>query len=992
MSTPLPVPSKAAIRALRGLALGTSCALGLIVEDRRRRISTLRTAVHNMKKIKSARQYHGAAETTAQTVDDAVILSGTELHWHCRQDPPRTAQVQPLVQAPPSSNTSRKRRLRESLDEADTLAIPGSVAQPSHELPSPSEPVERSTDSLGKSNPQIPGLRPPSQLPGNRDSGGWVRSPTILSRPRLAKKITEILSLPVSDISELLDRDGTALVAYTDSFLAECQVKAAFNKLDSGWHNVSAALCKHCLLKGRSDDAQKILAAVVRAGPLDEEVFYAHDPISVIESILPAPDTDRRDLVSASLQLATRLFLAKFNEKPGTHSEEILELGKTLISRLLHFNHPQFVHQVYWRVLGQLEQPELFTAWFIKALFDYRDCKSVIKYFKLNFSKMSPNLTCFNGVMHLVVESVEEMRGAQVDQVLRALVRLCDATGLRPMFTWINRLLQAHWDRYKDLSKSKELFGETLSIGLLDRVNQPEQVYQIMVKLSVLAGDYSTARHFYQETMMLAPHMSVDIWLNGYMALAKAKTGDWAGVMSDFKSMKPHRMAQDKAYAQTFVAVLKVFVEGHPVSDVEDFIKLYTQEMDVRMHRYIVTLVANKYGELRDPESFINWLRYCSSEGFALDPAFSNAILRNCRLKWKFPFQQLRLLFSAMRRLEPKCVDTVTERMMHNAALEDGNYSGANTRQRIGLLKVALSKLPYHSRSANERDVLHAMTEELVHGHAAKAVSIYKRAVRFGMPWCPRCFRVAVQASLQQKGDNYNKAIKLIGDTHQHGHDVSAAVAVYIKAQLKEFRGPFEEVMLHLRNLITSFESLGMLIDTSILTHTAIIAAQFGQFEHAISLCRLAMEKSGTQNPCFSGQSLRALLMVYWQQLDIQGLKWVVESLPSSRLAADRKAFQLLLSTKNHMKKWKQSARVATATEILQHGIDEMKQRRAAQIAAGSMIYNETLRIMGDAAADLERDGHEEGDVKRHESPTEEHSRRVLLPDLGRRVSAQACA
>src|SRR5262245_43240543 len=73
MSPPLPVPSKAAIRALRGLALGTSCAIGVIVEDRSRRITTLRTAINNKEKIKAARQYHGALEHVPLQLEEAVL-------------------------------------------------------------------------------------------------------------------------------------------------------------------------------------------------------------------------------------------------------------------------------------------------------------------------------------------------------------------------------------------------------------------------------------------------------------------------------------------------------------------------------------------------------------------------------------------------------------------------------------------------------------------------------------------------------------------------------------------------------------------------------------------------------------------------------------------------------------------------------------------------------------------------------------------------------
>jgi tetratricopeptide (TPR) repeat protein len=959
MSPPLPVPSKAAIHALRGLALGTSCAIGLIVEDRRRRISTLRTAINNKKKLRSSRTYHGAAEAAAHAVDDPVILSRDELHWHYRHDRPGASQDRL------ATNASATRRARDDQDGSNNSTALVSTVEHSAEQRQPPHPIETLLYSRENPSPQMPSLRSIVELPMGRDSGGWVRSPVLQSKTKPGRKIAELVTLSTSSINELIAKDQAAFSIYLADLIADCETKTSFSKPDDGWFYVSAIFCKHCQSQGKWPEAQRILTAVVRMGPLDEDRFYAYDPIQILESILPTPETDRRDLMEARLQLAIKLFLAKFKEKPRSHAGEVLDFGKTLIGRLLHFNRPRLVHQVYWRVLGQLEQPEAFTAWFIQTMFDYHDHKSVVKYFRLNFSKMSPDLSCLNTVVDLVLQSVEAMRGAQVDPALHALAKLCKDTGLRPKAGWLIRLVEVHWSRYKDLGKSKEFFDEMLSTGLVANLTEPEQLYQIMVKLSVLADDLPAAQQFYQKTITLAPHMAKDIWLNGYMTLAKAKRGLWDEVLEDFSEMKPRRNNQGRAYDQTFTAVLKVYIQDHPISDVEKFIKLYTNEMGVRLHRYMVTLVANKYGQLHDAEGFMQWLGYCNSAGFALDPAFCNAILRNCRLKWKFPFQQLRKLFATMQKLEPTCVDAVTERIMHNAAMEDGYYTGKNIRQRVRLLGVSLSKLPYHSKSANERDVLHAMTEELVRGRPVKAMVIYRRALRFGMPWCPRCFRVAVTASLKQNGDNFDKTIKLIGDAHQNGHDVTSTVAIFLKAQITKFRGSFDEVMLNLKTLVIHFETLGMLVDSSVLTHVAIVCAQFGQFDKAINLCKLAMEQNGTDNPCFSRQSLRALLMAYWQKLDVSGMRWLMESLLSSPLASDKRAFELLISTRTHMKKWKHSHRVLEITQILQEGMEEIKQQRWAQIDAGAKIYNETLRIMGNAAAELQHEDRDEVDPRK---------------------------
>ncbi|ORY65493.1 uncharacterized protein BCR38DRAFT_432944 [Pseudomassariella vexata] len=955
MSPPLPVPSKAAIHALRGIALGTSCAIGLIVEDRRRRMSTLRTAIHNKRRLKSSRAYHGAAEAVAIRTDDAGILSGDELQWHC----------QPPVETP---RNSRSRTCEESQcqvlqsfqpaqEPTAADAIPVSMAGQRADLP-PSIPG-------GHTPPPDPRIAsklairaaPAPHIP--RDSRGWAHSFGIDDQSPGKDRAPQRLSNLQVGIAKFLDKDDASLDIAVTAFLREVQMETVFADLGRGWLELSTALCKKCQATGRWREAHKILVAVVRSRTLSESQFYAHDPIPIMDWALS--EVDIKDKMSSleRLRWVLPLFTATFKEKPQAHAEEVERLGRTIIPLLFAFNQPKQTHSVFWRAFSQIKDPTAFTAWFINALFEYKDHKSVVKYFRLNFSKMAPDDQCFERIAEMVVQSVEELRGGQVNNVVRALAAMSDPPNPRPLKAgWLMRMSQAHWSRYKDPLQSMDLFHQYKCLGLLDRIDNPEYVYKVIVQLAVLAGHNSMAQDVQEEILKKFPHMAKDVGLNGYLALLKAKLGDWDGVRADFANMEHKTEGQQETYDHTFVTVLKVFSEDHPLAEVEQFIHYYTNVMGVQLNRYMVTLVANKYGECHDTDGFIEWLQNCSSKGFALDSSFCNAVLNNCRKRWKFSFRKLRQLFFEMRTLEPACVDGVTRNIMRSAALEDRNYANT-TRRRLSTLKIPSNKLPYAFRSARERDVFNAMNEELICGHPDRAMLIYRRALRYGMPWCPRCFRVAIASVLKQRGDNLGVAMKLIHNTHQKGHDVSAAVAVFIKTQIDGFRGSFEEILLHLKTTITRFESVGVIIDSSVLTHAAIACVKFGHHAKAISLCKLAMERSGTTNPCFSRQSLRALIMAYAQNLDLEGMRWLIESLPSSPLAAERSTLRLLKGTKRQLKRWMLSPLVINITQLVQDGIDGTKHWRGIQVDEGCMIYEETLRIMGEAAACMERNGEE---------------------------------
>ncbi|KAK6852554.1 hypothetical protein PG995_011105 [Apiospora arundinis] len=953
MSPPLPVPSKAAIHALRGLALGTSCAIGLIVDDRRRRISTLRTAVENKKKIKSSRLYHGTAEAVALPTDDPILLHGDELHWHCRPDQPLSLEERRLD---PGSGSAEKPPRQSS-----PQPLSGSEAtEPQRTSPTRSTSRQGSIRDAGSTRYSVealqrfPPLRTYPDVSVHRDSGGWVHR-SVHQTEELPKADP---TLVINGILESLEKNDDTLDGIIGDFRRGVTSKTLFAQLGDRWCDLSVALCKHCQEIGRWDDAQKVLAASIASGRLSVNQYWAHNPVLIIESTLPSADlaTDRSKRATAleSLRLSMQLFTPHFDENVSMFSPELAPLGKSMIERMLAFNQPQYIRQIYGRVLPQLKDATEFTAMTISALFEYGDHKSVLQLFRVNFSKCRPDQQCFNNIAEMVIKSVEEMRGARAGATVQTLGKLCRTTAQPLKTAWLMRILQAHWGRHNDLKKSQVLFEQMLSEGLLDQTAYPQYVYKVMAEFSVMSGDVAAARHYRAEAMMMAPAMAEDVGLMGYFALAKAQAGDWDGVLGDFSKMMPHRETQKQAYEQSFIRILKVFAQDHPIAEVEQFVQHFLQEMQMQLHPYMVSLVANSYGEFHDAPGLIRWLQFCSSSGFALSPNFVNGVLRNCRLKWKYPFRQLRRLFSEMRKLQGSCVDDVTQNMMHNAALMDGNYNGKPARQRVRSLMLSLSRKPYFARSANNRQVFASMQEELQGGRPSMAVYIYKRALQYGMAWCPHCFRIAVIASLKQKTNNFAKTMQLITNASQKGHDVSTAVGLYLKAQLDDFRGAFEQIMERLKTMVVHFESAGILIQPSVLTHAAIIAAKSGRDAHAVSLCKVAMQKKGTTNPCFTSQSMRALLMAYYHLLDVEGLQWVVGSLSSSPCSADIRALSLLKEIRRHMRKWEASDRVTSMRDILEAGIDGIKNRRVVQIREGAKIQKECLSIMSDALAKLE--------------------------------------
>ncbi|XXG94441.1 hypothetical protein Hte_000698 [Hypoxylon texense] len=948
MPPPLPIPSKAAIHALRGIALGTSCAIGVIVEDRRRRISTLKTAVSNKEKLRSAKQFHGMANPAALQLDDAIFV-GDELHWHQLEDGYKTSNEYPLAGRRRRRNSTQYACLEaeaaapfEPEDTPESSSPPTTTAEPQSSSP---QYTRRNTA------PSLNDLRRPPTFPQTRINSvvtdpyessqkGKTTTPEQHSKTagQLAQSITRILN----------GMDEERLSWALNRFLELSQRHYSSKHFDDEWIAVSAQLSKECQEKGKWEDASEVLSVTVDAGPLDEHQFYAHEPIPIIEFWLRQVDESGR-CPDEAIAAASHLFLARFKEKPTMYPADIERIGRQLIALNLQANNSSVVHNIYWRVLSHGENSVDFTGSAIQELSKYGDYKNAVRYFLLNFSKMSPGHGCYNQTIDCVISSVEGLKGWKANQVLRALGQMKSPGKGQLRSRWLMKLLQAYWHRDQDFPGSVAFFGEISSMGLLDKIGHPMGVYRTMVEISVKAGREDMVRSYHDELILKYPDMAGDVALKGFVALALAKAGDWDSVLDAFTEMKALRCGQEAEYDNAFVMVLKVFAETHPVSEVRDFVSKYSSVLGVRMHPYIVTLVANKYGECRDMAGFMSWLAYCSREGLALNSSLCNAVLHNCRTKWGLSYPELQLLYSKIRELDPTLINDVTRRIMSQAALSVGKSTG---ERKIKI--VAVNRLAYTGRTTNRRDVYEAMNQEMNSGRPALAIQIYKRALQSRMPSCRYCLRLAVMAALKNTNSGSNLAMTLIRNAHQRGGDVNLAVSAFIRSQLDTIQATPNDALILIRNIISRFEAMHVIIDSAVLTHIALICTKFRHHERAIAMCKLGADRSSSKNLCFSRQSIRVLLTAYTQLLDTEGMKKLIDDLLVSEYSADRPVLLYLKSARRTVQKYGNNARANALLNTIRHGIEVVGSRRAESRAEGEMISQETLRIMQDALADMQ--------------------------------------
>ncbi|KAI1425423.1 hypothetical protein F5Y12DRAFT_747438 [Xylaria sp. FL1777] len=941
MSPPLPLPSKAAIRALRSIALGSSCAIGVIVEERRQRISTLKTAVANKERLQSSRQYRrNPLEQIEQLLDDATP-AGPSLQRH-------EIEASELRKQLNAETRGTENAILEDIESQ--VALQEDTSQKNVPMLQPSS--SQSTPPRLAASRQPPSFAT-SQLPtplAVQLKSNSLPSRTIeFSQPELSVAVQKSQNALMVSIETLLENADQDSLGRAVKLLVSSSTSIASSPRRESWLSLSLRVSRKCQESDRWEDAGQILTTLLSLGlgPLSLVEYFAYNPLSIIEFYLRRPNPDT-PCSTENVTLAANLYLAFVKETTEGSNRHMERIGRLLVLEALSSQLFILARHVYWRLLSWATTPVDCASFAIHTFFRNGDHKTVLRIFLLHFSRMKCKIEYFEPTIDRVMKSVEALQGLKAESILTAFAQMeCPGDG-KVRSRWIMQLLRAHWSRHGNLYETKQLFDKAVSLGLLDKINHPEAVYRSLIEIAVKAGDANMAHSYADKVIHDYPYMKDEIALK--LAVLKAQAGDWDGVLATFKQVQRSELARPIAYDDAFTLVLKVFAESHSANKTEDFVMVFVRDMGVEFHRHIVTIVAKKYGQAHDMDGFMAWLSLCARKGFALDPGFCNSVLYNCRAKWKVAFPELRKIYAKFKALNPDFADEVTPRIMSQAAQHAG----------IGLVHlrpgkiITVNKTAYIGRSTNKREIYEAMNQALMDDRPRAAVHIYKRAMQFGMPFSSHCLRLAVLASLRTKSAGSGPALSMIRDAHAQGHDVGLAISTFIKRQIDAFHGSPEDVITHMRNVISRFESSQIAIAPAVLTHVAAICVKIGQHEKAISLCHLARDRSGSSHLCFSAQSFTALATAYAHLFDIRGMTSLINSMCESQFSADKALLAHLESIRRLVNKRDESNAKTALLDVIERGIQYMTRTRAAARTQGKLISRETLEIVGRALLDLE--------------------------------------
>jgi hypothetical protein len=990
----LPVPSKAALTALRGLVVGTSCTLALIAEDRRRKINQAMRAVENGERIKSNRKYplsylmmgegDGGVEGLGLDLGQGLGLGMSGL-------PPPTTRLS-LRPLEVDNGRTHRREIMEGY--GDGVVEHGGEELGRRDASSSSRPaIERLDEAADASRDPEPDhnksplVRPiapvlPKLPHGLKTGPSWMQSNVETVKVYSFPTVPEI----IARIHEACDtRDHLQLSVAFRTVLNAMEHKTAPGNLDKPWMEATGRLCQACREEGRLDDAVILLSKMIARGPMEETSYFAYGPLALIEEVLARAERNHKpgsQEFAAYLELAVSLFIPKFVVRPTRAIPPAYRLGRRLLELCYSSRVPKL-----WTLFRRCQviagdKAKELVAWMIDKLYKMHDHRSAVRIFLIDFVESSPTEAELKAIADCVVDSVAIWGHFRADDVLKTMLKICKSSGKSTKLDprWVIRLLTSRWKRTRSLEKVEAMFQELHTPTLRDSVYRHEHVYRIMIELALESGDKAKAESYFQLAVAQNPALASDVRLLGVFVRYDAAAHNWEAVHARFEEMNRNGRPRSKAYGPVFVPVLKAYAETHTVRETEVYLRSYIEDFGLPLCSYMVTLMSKQYGVIRDLDSLIAWLEYCSNSGqFKVDAAFTNSILARARLQWKFPFQDLRTLYRKLKALNPDFVDKHTEQIMMNAALSDSKYGGRLAKGRLLSLRMKRTGVPAKCMLEKGEDVALAMKEALTLNSPRRALRIYRRGVHNNVPFSQYALRLAIKAQMALSPNDFRGAYLLIRNAQDRGEDVNQVINLLLRLQLDHLTRCTRYDPTGTDDIIQTtfaeYQKAGVRLTEEPIHGAAWICLAAEHYVAAIHYALLAAHVRSGGNPppppppapslsapspaaggpCFSLSNFRILLRAYASLVDVEGLRDTIErglARPYSETREFRNALRQarywisLSKAREAIPKEDRKRALILVNQAIQKVVEARKKLRAE----ARRLEEEALRIMREAA------------------------------------------
>ena len=500
--------------------------------------------------------------------------------------------------------------------------------------------------------------------------------------------------------------------------------------------------------------------------------------------------TGRPTVEDSKLRKAVALYLTKFKEKPKVATDRWRCLGETLCATACAQGSFDLTEALYWRVdQCRGDAPNRSINQLIIALYKQARHKDVVKIFRRLFGSAPLDKLNFYQTGDMVVESTLKVRRLdRAEETLATLAALSEGTGVLCTATWFTKVLRSDWNWYGDITRTQALF-ERLAPNFRC-ITSPQAVYGAIIQFCIEAGDETAAQSYYDRLQKAhGPVNAHGVRISGHFAYAKAIRNDWTGVEDDFRKMwlldpnsHVHKTRFREDYSASFVPILKLFAKTHSVNETEAFLRTFIDNLNVSLTPYMSTTMITKYAEAHEIDSISRWLEYMISMQSSADPMLFNAIISNCRTKWKFSFAETYRLYQQVRKMgATKFINSATFSILRGIAMAEAGRDVASAARNLNRLKLDQPlNNPVDSQSVQTLMAIALAKETL----GRLYVSTKEPKTPTSFPLDIACVTTAVKASLREFPDDIHAAACLLRKPQVDGLDISVAVATIFVHQI----------------------------------------------------------------------------------------------------------------------------------------------------------------------------------------------------------------
>ncbi|UKZ80939.1 hypothetical protein TrVFT333_008704 [Trichoderma virens FT-333] len=621
-STP-PVPSKAALNALRGVLLTTSCSVVFLAEERRRRLKIARAAIDNARKLHTVKSNRGAV-ALSESWEDRLADLGDE--------------VLALPSASRPKNSYRRRRRSNSSNSLisgsgiDSNRFPSEHRETASGIPASG--VKQRTQEAQISNFGLDAAR---------------------------------LILPLAD-SRQLDASFKSLAASTIPVLPLLSREEGSHKdrTDVGTR-VKVSLHRDYMSTLRSPDTRN-------GSPSLHELLQFDSSALTRLSLTSMPTQDRTTQphhVDKAAELERMLQDLEMGQSTSTLTSEMVDLAITQLQTLSTSRHttpglsslvksnglrllkitiesdPTKTDTVLTTLLPKFKDPIQILSPLTKWLWEKKDKKGLERLLPFLSDRKQARFWMHGMMLYRVLSGLDEVMGSFKD--IKHLYRLLQSAGL-----------------YHEIAVPS---------------NIEYKIRRLMVSKALKAGDDAFAQEEMKSLCKLDPDAAKsDIKLQSRIIVREAALGHWESVRNGIEALEgaDNTKANDLRYMISKIA--DIFVQTCSSEGLEALLRKFVRNYKIPLRSRWVNLILDRHASRHDLDSMFSWLQFCNEAGFQMDDTFMQRFYSGCRKYWSFSDKTITDLHQNLQGLSP-AVSNFSLRKADGKGLNDAPPTSLESRR-----------------------------------------------------------------------------------------------------------------------------------------------------------------------------------------------------------------------------------------------------------------------------------------------------------------------